>query len=81
MPDGELRLVGVEYVVFKADWDAKRDTWPSLFGQNLKLVPAGNRYGLPDFYEPTPGSGARTRAGMFQDWNPSVSCRGNGDPA
>jgi len=81
MPGGQLRLVGVEYVVFKADWDAKHDNWPTMFGQNLKLVPAGNRYGLPDFYELHAWIWRPNPSGMFKDWNPSVSCRGNGDPA
>jgi hypothetical protein len=81
MPGGGLRLVGVEYVVFKADWDAKHDSWPTLFGQNLKLVPAGNRYGLPDFYELHAWIWRPNPSGMFKDWNPSVTCRGNGDPA
>ena len=76
-----LRLVGVEYVVFKADWDAKHDSWPTLFGQNLKLVQAGNRYGLPDFYELHAWIWRPNPSGIFQDWNPSVTCRGNGDPA
>ena len=81
MPDGRLRLVGVEYVVFKADWDAKHDNWPTIFGQNLKLVTAGNRYGLPDFYELHAWIWRPNPSGIFQDWNPSVTCRGNGDPA
>lgn len=81
MPGGGLRLVGVEYVVFKADWDAKHDSWPTIFGQNLKLVHAGNRYGLPDFYEIHTWIWRPNPSGMFQDWNPSVTCRGNGDPA
>jgi hypothetical protein len=81
MPGGGLRLVGVEYVVFKADWDAKHDNWPTILGQNLKLVHAGNRYGLPDFYELHAWIWRPNPSGIFQDWNPSVSCRGNGDPA
>jgi len=80
-PNGSLRLVGVEYVVFKADWDAKHDTWPSLFGKNFTLIPAGNRYGLPDFYELHVWIWRPNPSGMFKDWNPSVTCRGNGDPA
>ena len=80
-PNGSLRLVGVEYVVFKADWDAKHDNWPSLFGKNFTLIPAGNRYGLPDFYELHAWIWRPNPSGIFKDWNPSVTCRGNGDPA
>jgi hypothetical protein len=80
-PDGSLRLVGVEYVVFKADWEAKHGGVPSLFGRNFTLIPSGNRYGLPDFYELHVWVWRPNPSGMFKDWNPSVSCRGNGDPA
>jgi hypothetical protein len=80
-PDGSYRLVGVEYVVFKADWDATHASPPSLFGRNFALVPAGNRYGLPDFYQIHVWLWRPNPSGMFNDWNPKVSCRGMGDPA
>ena len=51
-PNGRLRLVAVEYVVFQADWEAKHPgTTPALFGTEFEAVDAGNRYGLPPFYE------------------------------
>ncbi|HET9457901.1 MAG TPA: hypothetical protein VFO78_11195, partial [Candidatus Limnocylindrales bacterium] len=50
-PGGGLRLVAVEYVVFQADWDALHPNPPQLFGRTFSAIPAGNRYGLPDFYE------------------------------
>jgi hypothetical protein len=80
-PNGSLRLVGVEYVVFKAGWDASHGNPPQLFGRNFTLVPAGNRYGLDPFYELHVWLWRPNPSGMFQDWNPSVTCRGNGDPA
>ncbi|MGH2737135.1 MAG: hypothetical protein ACRDKZ_16270, partial [Actinomycetota bacterium] len=48
---GWLRLVAVEYVVFKDAWDAEHEARPRLFGRRFKLVEEGNRYGLPAFYE------------------------------
>jgi hypothetical protein len=75
------RLVGVEYVVFQADWDALHDAPPALFGRDFTLVPAGNRYGLPDFYELHAWIWQPNPSGVFNDWNPKVSCRGEGDPA
>lgn len=78
---GGYRLVGVEYVVFREAWDAVHSSPPSLFGRNFTLIPAGNRYGLPDFYELHVWLWRSNPSGMFQDWNPRVSCRGNGDPA
>jgi hypothetical protein len=44
-------------------------------------VGADNRYGLPPFYERHVWLWAHNPAGMYEDWNPKVSCRGTGDPA
>jgi hypothetical protein len=81
-PGGGWKFVGMEYVVIKADWDAVHPgTVPTVLGQRLRLVPAGNRYGLPDFYERHLWLWRNNPSGIFQDWNPKVSCRGTGDPA
>ena len=51
--NGHRRLVALEYVVLRKDWervhgaDAHR---PWLFGHRFDLTHAGNRYGLPAFY-------------------------------
>lgn len=71
---GGLRLVAAEYVVLQADWDAAHSAPPTLFGQTFELVPVGNRYGLPAFYELHAWLFARNPLGMFDDWNPRVSC-------
>lgn len=82
MPDGRSRLVALEYVVLQADWHAAfGDTTPSLFGQDLEAVGAGNRYGLPPFFELHVWLWKFNPSGLFSDWNPRVSCHGNGDPA
>ena len=82
MPDGSLRLVGVEYVTFQAAWaDAFGDTTPTVLGLNLKPVGEPNRYGLPPFFQRHVWLWAPNPLGMFEDWNSRVSCRGNGDPA
>ncbi len=51
--NGQMRLVAVEYLVLRSAWEAAHPggSVPTLFGQPMELVPAGNRYGLPDFYE------------------------------
>jgi hypothetical protein len=70
--NGTLKLVAVEYVVFKSDVSSR----PSLFG-----VPFddndGSRYGLPPFWalhawvwKPNPTEGT----GIFSQWNPRVTC-------
>jgi len=71
---GRQRLVAAEYVVFQAAWDAQHDEAPELFGREFELVQAGNRYGLPAFYELHAWLWQHNPAGMFEDWNPRVTC-------
>ena len=70
---GELRLVGVEYVTF----DTSAQPW--VLGQPMLFRAAGNRYGLPDFYERHAWIWQGNPLGTFNDWNPDISCLGNGD--
>jgi hypothetical protein len=78
---GGYQLVATEYVQLAASWDAHHANPPQLFGKTLAKIPAGNRYGLPEFYEIHAWIWRPNPKGMFFDWNPSVSCKGNGDPA
>jgi hypothetical protein len=71
---GRLRLVANEYVVFQAAWDAHHSARPRLFEQDFELTKAGNRYGLPAFYELHVWLWRHNPSGMFEDWNPLVSC-------
>ncbi|MDQ1687958.1 MAG: hypothetical protein QOK42_933 [Frankiaceae bacterium] len=73
--NGQMKLVAVEYVVLKSSWEGAGNTArPSLFGQTFELVPEGNRYGLPDFYELHAWIWEHNPSGMNEDWNPKVSC-------
>jgi hypothetical protein len=72
--NGKLRLVALEYVVIKAAWDVEHNDKPSLFGQDFESIGADNRYGLPPFYELHVWIWKDNPSGMFQDWNPKVSC-------
>jgi hypothetical protein len=72
-PDG-LHLVALEYIVFQAPWDAVHSEPPSLFGEEFELVGAGNRYGIPTFYELHAWVWKFNPHGLFNDWNPRVSC-------
>jgi hypothetical protein len=72
--NGRMRLVALEYVVFQAAWDAAHDAPPMLFGREFMLTPAGNRYGLPPFYALHAWVWKHNPRGMFDDWNPLVSC-------
>ena len=79
--NGGWRLASVEYVVMKADWEAAFGTerTPTVLGQDMLFRPAGNRYGLPDFYERHAWLFKSNPDGLFADWNPKLSCRGTGD--
>ena len=74
--EGGMRLVAVEYIVVKAAWEAAHPgaPAPTLFDQAMELVPAGNRYGLPDFYEMHAWIWKDNKLGMHNDWNPAVTC-------
>ena len=76
--NGQMRLVAVEYLVLKSAWEASHGgpgaAPPSLFGQQFELVLAGNRYGLPDFYELHAWIWKHNPLGMHNDWNPTVTC-------
>jgi hypothetical protein len=71
---GRERLVAVEYVVFQSDWDAAHPAPPQLFGRQFELVRAGNRYGLPPFYELHAWLWKHNPSGVFADYNPRVHC-------
>jgi len=74
------RLVAVEYVTIQALWEAANgSTTPTVLDQQLSLVGAGNRYGMPPFFQRHVWLWAPNPNGSFADWNPNVSCRGNGD--
>ena len=74
--NGQMRLVAVEYLVLRSAWEAAHPgaSVPTLFGQPMELVPAGNRYGLPDFYELHAWIWKDNPLGMHNDWNPTVTC-------
>ncbi|HZA40881.1 MAG TPA: hypothetical protein VFA00_09690, partial [Actinomycetota bacterium] len=73
--DGSLKLVAVEYLTFKADWeDAGNTEPPVLFGQTFDLVAEPNRYGIPDFYALHAWIWKSNPSGMFAMWNPKVKC-------
>lgn len=68
--DGSLKLVALEYLVFKSDAAGR----PSLFGQEFDSIPAVNRYGIPEswalhawIWKPNP-------SGILKPYNPRVDC-------
>jgi hypothetical protein len=68
-PDGQLELVAVEYIVPAKLWDdSDLEGLPRLFGQTFHLNEALGVYVLHAWiWKDNP-------AGLFEDWNPTVSC-------
>jgi hypothetical protein len=69
-PNGQLQLDAVEYIVPAALWDAAGNTQPpSVLGQRFHLDAELGVYILHAWiWRENP-------LGMFEDWNPNVSCR------
>jgi hypothetical protein len=78
-PNGKLRLVGVEYIVFKAAWEAEHGIGappPEILGQPLlassHTFPGGT--GNIDHYELHVWAWSPNPLGTFYPWNPSITC-------
>jgi hypothetical protein len=73
-PQG-LRLVALEYIVFKDAWRKEHPYGkPRLFGRTFELAGADNRFGIPPFYELHVWAWRHNPSGMFEDFNPRVTC-------
>lgn len=70
---GKLRLVALEYVVFKDAWTEGHP--PMLFGEMFMEVPEPNRYEIPAFYALHAWIWQDNPAGIFAAFNPNVACR------
>ena len=73
-PNGGIRLTGADYIVFKAEWEAKHAGTPSLNGQLFHLFDSPNRFGLDPFYTLHVWAWKDNPNGTFTNWNPNVSC-------
>lgn len=75
MRNGRFRLVAVEYLVWRAAWDAANPgDGPSLLGVPFVESFGVKAHGLPDHYELHVWLWRHNPAGMFAQWNPDVSC-------
>lgn len=64
--NGEMRLVGVEYIVPKPAWTGANP--PQLYGQEFPYIAQFDVYGLHVWvWRENP-------SGMFAPWNPRVNC-------
>ena len=66
--NGTLQLGAVEYIVPVPAWNASNTRWPQIMGHQFHLNPSLNAYVLHIWVW------ANNSAGMFEDWNPKVSC-------
>jgi hypothetical protein len=71
-PNGTLELVALEYVIF--DSAVPAGTTPTVFGEPMTFVGEGNRYEIPPFWQRHIWLYEPNEAGLFADFNPSVSC-------
>jgi hypothetical protein len=77
LPNGKLRLTGVDYLVDKAEWDANPKHMghpPELLGQLFHLFDSPNRFKLNPFYSLHVWAWKDNPNGTFANWNPNVSC-------
>ena len=71
---GQLKLVGVEFIVDAALWHQTNVGPPVLMGHLAQHVGSPNRYALNAFYELHVWAWRENPHGTFTDFNPRVSC-------
>jgi hypothetical protein len=74
-PGGGVRLVALEYIVFKAVWEAAGHVSPpSMFGRQFDFTNSPNRYGIPPFYALHAWIWKPNPSGILEPYNPRVDC-------
>jgi hypothetical protein len=74
LPNGRLKLIGADYLVFAAGWHANNQATPQLGGQLMHLFESPNRFGLPDFYTLHVWAWKDNPSGTFSNWHSNVTC-------
>jgi hypothetical protein len=74
--NGQMSLVGVEFIVDAATWLKNNANPPVLDGQTFLLVDSPNRFNIPSFFELHVWAWRANPMGSFMDWNDNVSCAG-----
>ena len=72
--NGDLKLVGVEFIVDAKTWLQTHSAPPVLEGQVFLYVDAPNRYTIPAFFELHVWAWRDNPQGPFVDWNDHVTC-------
>lgn len=73
-PNGQMKLVGVEFIAFADAWLKNNSGPPVLEGQVFLLVNSPNRFNIPAFFELHVWAWRNNPQGSFVDWNDHVSC-------
>jgi hypothetical protein len=72
---GDRHLVALEYVVFQAPWIKQHGSaMPMLFGEMFMATGEPNRFDIPAFFSLHVWLWQNNPAGLFEPFNPSVSC-------
>ena len=74
LPNGQLHLIGADYLVLADTWNRHHTAPPELMGQLFHLFEAPNRFGLPSFYTLHVWAWKDNPNGAFVNWHPSVDC-------
>jgi hypothetical protein len=74
--NGQLSLVGVEFIVDAATWLKTNSGPPVLEGQTFLFVDSPNRYNIPPFFELHVWAWRTNPKSPFMDWNDNVTCAG-----
>jgi len=76
LPNGEMKLIGADFLVLADDWNKKHPgTPPELMGQLLHLFESPNRFGLPAFYTLHVWAWKDNPNGAYVNWHPNVNCK------
>jgi hypothetical protein len=74
--NGQMTLVGVEFIADAATWLKNNASPPVLEGQTFLFVDSPNRYNIPPFFELHVWAWRTNPKGPFMDWNDNVTCAG-----
>jgi hypothetical protein len=72
--NGQMKLVGVEFITDAETWLKHNAGPPVLEGQVFLLVDSPNRFHIASFFELHVWAWRDNPQGSFVDWNNDVSC-------
>jgi hypothetical protein len=72
--NGQMKLVGVEFITLATTWLQNNPSPPALEGQVFLYVDSPNRFNIPAFFELHVWAWRDNPQGDFVDWNNHVTC-------